>query len=155
MEPTPDLVSAIEAWRTWLVVRTGEGLRLGSVMYASCWPVRACMHATCRPQPGGWPGLVDSGRHAHDSPAADCRCGIYGASELAEAARYLDTVGPVGEPVAWSVIGRVSLWGRVFENTDGWRAQFAYPYELFVLGGDGATVRALRDAYAVDVLSLS
>lgn len=52
-------------------------------------------------------------------------------------------------------LGRVSLWGRVFENTDGWRAQFAYPYELFVLGGGGGTVRALRDAYAVDVLSLS
>jgi hypothetical protein len=53
------------------------------------------------------------------------------------------------------VLGRVSLWGRVFENTHGWRAQYAYPYELFVLGGDAATVRGLRDTYAVDVLSLS
>jgi hypothetical protein len=43
----------------------------------------------------------------------------------------------------------------VFENTHGWRAQYAYPYELFVLGGDTATLRGLRDAYAVDVLSLS
>jgi hypothetical protein len=73
------------------------------------------------------------------------------AAKLAE--RLLADVRlPGPRPVA---LGRVSLWGRVFENTDGWRAQFAYPYELFVLGGDDGTVRALRDTYAVDVLSLS
>ena len=53
------------------------------------------------------------------------------------------------------MLGRVSLWGRVFENTHGWRAQYAYPFELLVVGGDTAVVHGLRDAYAVDVLSLS
>jgi hypothetical protein len=132
VDTAPDLVSAIEAWRTWLVVRTRDGLRLGSVMYASCWIPRRAMQASCRPQPGGWPGLVDSGRRSHDSPAGDCRCGLYGAIDLAEAARYLDTVGPVGEPVAWSVIGKVSLWGTVVEATAGYRASHAYPSALYV-----------------------
>jgi hypothetical protein len=132
VEHAPDLVSPIEAWRTWLVVRTRDGLRLGSVMYATCWTPGDSMQAVCRPQPGGWPGLVDAGRPSHESPALDCRCGVYGAIELPEAARYLDTVGPVGEPVAWSVIGRVSLWGTVVEATAGYRASHAYPSALYV-----------------------
>jgi hypothetical protein len=132
VDAAPDLVSAIEAWRTWLVVWTPRGLRLGSVMYASCWQPRRCMEAVCRPQPGGWPGLVEAGPRLHESPASDCRCGVYGAVDLAEAARYLDTVGPVGEPVAWSVIGRVSLWGTVIEATAGYRASHAYPSALYV-----------------------
>src|SRR4051794_30673604 len=101
-------------------------------MYAACWPARQRMVASCRPQPGGWPGLVDTGRSAHASPASDCRCGVYGALDLEEAARYLDTVGPVGEPVAWSVIGRVNLWGNVIEATAGYRASPAYPSALYV-----------------------
>ena len=51
-------------------------------------------------------------------------------------------------PVA---LGRVSLWGRVIENVDGWRAQFAYPYDLLLVGGDPAAARALARRYAVDV----
>ena len=30
------------------------------------------------------------------------------------------------------VLGRVSLWGKVVEYDHGWRAEFAYPAELFI-----------------------
>jgi hypothetical protein len=53
-----------------------------------------------------------------------------------------------GRPVA---IGRVSLWGRVVENTNGWRAQFAYPYDLLVYGADEQLAADLRRRYGVDV----
>ena len=87
------------------------------------------------------------------APAAGHRCGIYAVRTRELAERLLaDLRLPAPRPV---VVGRVSLWGRVFENTHGWRAQFAYPYELLVLGGDDGTMRELRDAYAVDVLILS
>jgi hypothetical protein len=33
----------------------------------------------------------------------------------------------------------------------GFRAQFAYPYELFLIGGDEQMGRDLRRLYAVDV----
>ena len=82
--------------------------------------------------PAAGPASSTPGAALHESPASDCRCGVYGAIDLAEAARYLDTVGPVGEPVAFSVIGRVSLWGTVVEATAGYRASHAYPSALYV-----------------------
>lgn len=122
-------------WRVWQVDRG----RLASWTRGPRWPARERLAARCPIR----------GR----APAAGHRCGIYAVRtrELAEQL-LADIRLPAPRPV---VLGRVSLWGRVFENTDGWRAQFAYPYELFVLGGDEGTVRALRHAYAVDVLSLS
>src|SRR3990172_1599475 len=34
---------------------------------------------------------------------------------------------------AWSVYGRVALWGKIIEHEDGYRAQFAYPVEFIEL----------------------
>ena len=34
---------------------------------------------------------------------------------------------------------------------NGFRAQYAYPYELFLIGGDDDLARELRCLYAVDV----
>ena len=53
-----------------------------------------------------------------------------------------------GSPIA---IGRVSLWGRVLARENGFRAQYAYPYELFLIGGEDVLARELRRLYAVDV----
>jgi hypothetical protein len=53
-----------------------------------------------------------------------------------------------GRPIA---LGSVSLWGRILARERGYRAQYAYPYELFVIGGDEQIARELRDRYAVDV----
>jgi hypothetical protein len=33
----------------------------------------------------------------------------------------------------------------------GFRAQYAYPYELFLIGGDDSLARELRRLYVVDV----
>jgi hypothetical protein len=55
---------------------------------------------------------------------------------------------PPGRPIA---LGSVSLWGRILVRERGFRAQFAYPYELFLVGGDEAMARDLRARYAVDV----
>jgi hypothetical protein len=40
---------------------------------------------------------------------------------------------------------------RVIEHEDGYRAQFAYPYDLCVYADDETVARQLRDVYAVDV----
>ncbi len=32
-----------------------------------------------------------------------------------------------------TVFGQVSLWGRIIETTKGFRAQYAYPKELWLL----------------------
>jgi hypothetical protein len=45
----------------------------------------------------------------------------------------------------------VSLWGRILARERGFRAQYAYPFELYLIGGDEQIARELRDSYAVDV----
>jgi hypothetical protein len=47
-------------------------------------------------------------------------------------------------------VGRVSCWGRVVRHTHGWRSQFAYPYDLYLLSGDPALARSLARRYAID-----
>jgi hypothetical protein len=39
----------------------------------------------------------------------------------------------------------------VLARENGFRAQYAYPYELLLIGGDGDLARELRSLYAVDV----
>jgi hypothetical protein len=85
----------------------------------------------------------------HEPGRAGTRCGIYAVRERALLDRLLAFLpGPGRLSLA---IGRVSLWGRVVENVDGWRAEFAYPYDLVLVGGDEETARALRRRYQVDV----
>lgn len=55
-----------------------------------------------------------------------------------------------GGPVGWAW-GSVSLWGRVIEHEQGWRAQYAYPYALSVESPDDAVATAIRREYLVDV----
>lgn len=124
-------------WRLWHVRETSAGYRLGSWTRNAEWPAARRVEARCR---------------RHDAPRAGHRCGIYAFRTRALAEELLRRCAPLSlagcRPVA---LGSVSLWGRVVPHADGWRAQFAYPYELFLLGGDAGVARDLRDGYAVDV----
>ena len=55
----------------------------------------------------------------------------------------------LGLPGVVPVIGQASLWGRVISCTDGWRAQYAYPYSLRV--PDGNVAAKLIRRYGVEV----
>jgi hypothetical protein len=117
------------------------------------WPAATRLEAACV-------------THRHDAPAHDHDCGIYAfkTRELAEdlLRRYMGEKhcyfeGRVHRPEPRShrvvAIGRVSLWGRVLEREHGFRAQYAYPYELFLIGreGSGDVAQHLRRLYAIDV----
>ena len=123
-------------WRLWHVDRHNG---LASWSEGARWPARERLEARCRRILG----------RCAEAPGRGHACGIYAlrSRELAESLLRelpLPVVGTVA-------IGRVSLWGRVIENVDGWRAQFAYPYDVVLVGGDAATARCLRERYAVDV----
>lgn len=62
----------------------------------------------------------------HEPPDAACRCGLYATADVRDCADQL-VYGPV--------VGTVALWGKVVPGDKGWRAQFAYPTELFVVTG--------------------
>jgi hypothetical protein len=117
------------------------------------WPARERFEARC-PTHGG------------EAPVAEHECGIYAfrTRRLAEdlLRRYTGVRQHYGRrhhelpplrrgcPIA---LGRVSLWGRVLARENGFRAQYAYPYELLLIGGDDVLARDLRSLYAVDVSS--
>lgn len=63
-------------------------------------------------------------QRCHETPQANCTCGIYASKSLDHLRRlgYLDN----------RIHGEVSLWGSVVEHEEGWRAQFAYPKEFLV-----------------------
>lgn len=143
---------AILAWRLWQVRRHGEEYRLESFTWHHVsWPPLRRLEATCP-------------AHRAAAPARGHECGIYAfkTRELAEEllrrytgvrhryGRHYDELPPAapGRPIA---VGRVSLWGRILERDRGFRAQYAYPYELFVVGGDDMIARDLRARYAIDV----
>jgi hypothetical protein len=125
----PDYAEALIGWRVWCVVRFGADLRLASVIQEDVWPSGRAFVARCRahePPANRW--LLRQAEN-HVAPATGCTCGIYAAREPAGAWTYLrgrdeaDTVA--------RVIGRVMLWGRVVEHEHGWRAERAYPLDVY------------------------
>jgi hypothetical protein len=149
-------IDPILGWRLWHV-RLHEGeYRLESFTWHHVsWPAGRRLRASCA-------------IHGDEAPLQGHECGIYAfrTRELAEdlLRRYTGVrqrYGPVleepppprlGRPVA---LGQVSLWGRVLVRDRGYRAQYAYPYDLFLIDGDQQIARELRRLYAVDVTVLS
>ena len=126
-------------WRLWHV----DDDRLLSWTRGAAWPAGERMEARCRRLFGHAP---------HEAPQSRHSCGIYALRTREQAAALLHELPRrLRKPIA---LGRVSLWGRVIENVGGWRAQYAYPYELFLVGGDDAVAAGLRRRYAVDVARL-
>jgi hypothetical protein len=123
----PDYIESIVGWRSWLVVREGEGFRLRSVLYDAVWPARRELVACCLRRSPRW-----RRRGEHVAPVYRCRCGIYATREAEDAASYLEGRSWEEALAVHRVIGTVSLWGRVVECTHGWRASLAYPKVIYM-----------------------
>jgi len=141
-------IEPILGWRVWHVDSRDGCPSLRSWAHADAWPAGRRMEAACRTRLG----LHRRASH-HDAPRAGHRCGVYAFRERGDAEALLRQLLPVGPAVGRlpAAIGRVSLWGRVIENSGGWRAEYAYPYDLLLFGGDAALAADLRGRYAVDV----
>ena len=139
-------------WRLWHVrLHQGEHRLESFTWHHVTWPAREALAATCP-------------THGAEAPDGEHDCGIYSfrTRALAEdlfrrytGVRHCYGRGspepappPPGRPIA---LGQSSLWGRVLVRDKGYRAQFAYPYELFLIGGDERMAMRLRQLYAVDV----
>lgn len=145
----------IIAWRRWRLTATDETpLALTSVYKPTVWLPRERFDARCMRSSQS---IVVVGRTCSSAPTKTCHCGIYGVKDPAQ----LDRVGAIGEQTATRrllVSGRVSLWGKYIEHGDGYRAQFAYPYDISISIADvrdetlaKKVARLLRSTYLVDV----
>jgi hypothetical protein len=132
--------------RAWQVVDGKDGPNLASWWQSTLWPMRRELQSGC---------------HMHGSrPAAHHVCGIHAFAAREDALAYVHSRRDVPMLFARTparslgiAIGRVSGWGRVVRHAHGWRSQFAYPFDLFLLAGDRALARSLADRYAVETMT--
>jgi hypothetical protein len=146
----PDYVSPIVGWRAWSVHSDGI---LTSIHHPTRWEPGVPVQADHSPPLDLGPTdevPADSRRsprraaeqRPHHPPGAACTCGVYAVVDKEQLElQFL-------WPSVPSVYGRVNLWGRVIIAEKGYRAQFAYPLELWV--ADGTIVETL-EAYGVPV----
>lgn len=120
----PDCLVPVIGWRAWDLVETDSGgWRLDSVIHRCIWPARTELVAAC---------LTTRGHIAktHFSPVERCQCGIYAAASLERLANYVGQ--GLGPSPRLQAVGLVSLWGRVLQHEQGWRASHGYPYRLWL-----------------------
>jgi hypothetical protein len=113
----PLSLEPVVGWRAWRLDRIGGALALRSVTRPDHWPAREAMVATC----------VE--HRAWTAPDERCTCGLYAAASPEQLARS----GVLGEGI--SVVGTVSMWGRMILYTLGARSRFAYPARLRLVCG--------------------
>lgn len=78
--------------------------------------------------------VTQLGKHpGRPAPVLGCTCGYY-------AARTLNVTHVHG--IGLRCVGRVAMWGKVVEHSGGWRAQYAYPLDIYL-----AWVEKAHDGY--------
>lgn len=115
----PDSIEPLIGWRAWRVDR------FGSLLSRTCevaWPGGSKLVASCNASGG------------HDTPQVNCSCGIYSVKTLEGAIRYVSDGNWGSSDVA---IGKIKVWGRVVQATKGYRSEFAYPIEVYLLRPTG------------------
>jgi hypothetical protein len=129
----PDVVEPVAAWRVWLLDEKTRPWRLDSVILTCRWPVRQELTARCLTSRGDLAG-------DHFAPLPGCKCGVYGAARIETLMSYIGF--PYRQDTRPRVVGLVSLWGKVLEHEQGWRASHAYPLHLWlpILGPTGRPI---------------
>jgi hypothetical protein len=127
---SPDFTQTITAWRGW----SFENGLLGALGTEFTWEPRRVARACCK-------------QEAHPAPSKSCSCGFWSFKT-----RELLTAALSNYAMEVDVIGQVEIWGRVVECENGFRSEFAYPKELWLLGDDS---ESLSWKYGVPVRRLS
>lgn len=123
LTPAPDGIEPLIGWRAWAVEMTRRGERSFSLLPCATWK------SGLKWEPGKALAAQCLRLGRHEAPESGCRCGYWAfrtLEDLLAVARELPDPG---------VIGTVSLWGKVIAAERGYRAQFAYPRELFIAAG--------------------
>ena len=116
----PEYISPIAAYRVWQWDTTGLKSLCGEP-----WSPGKPLAARCRVYSAGtMVGRGGAAHDAHEPPQTDCTCGVYAAKSL----EHLRSTGYD----RYGIHGEVNLWGKVVEHERGWRAQLAYPKNLFL-----------------------
>jgi hypothetical protein len=126
---SPDYTTTLTGYRGWAV----KNEKLCALGMDKIWKPLKAEQAKC-----------SSGTNkGHRAPSRDCSCGYWSFKDMATLtaalASYTSNV---------AVVGAVEIWGRMIECENGWRSEFAYPKELWLLKPD---LEYLSPAYGVAV----
>lgn len=124
------IIESVIGYRAWNVPIFGGG-ELQSTTRGERWPICKRLEAECSASP---------------CTGITCSCGIYAYKKLSQAK---DGFGPTDPRYSNRIYGTVSLWGRVLECANGYRAQYAYPKEIL---DTGALARQMASIYHVPIL---
>ena len=146
-----DYAGTLEGWRLWIAARHeikyfdgGRDARkklrgpylLRSVTAEDMWRPKQPMVADCNISLGYRFDLTH-GDEDHACPDSDCKCGIYAVGSLNKLMEMYDGVSrayfrfDMERHIA--VVGKVKLWGKVIPAQWGWRAQYGYPSDLYIV----------------------
>ena len=116
----PDYVEPFTAYRAWQW--DADGVKsLNSVL----WTPKVAFVATCQHYNGTqYPRLAAALADQHPVPCEECTCGMYAAINF----QHLIDI----DYATRGIHGEVSLWGRLYKHSLGWRAQYAYPKHFIV-----------------------
>jgi hypothetical protein len=116
----PDYISPLVGYRVWTWDTTGLKSLCGER-----WHPSQSLAARCRASAVVGPVVGRSeAADAHDAPQEKCTCGIYAVKTL----HHFRSAGYE----RYGIHGEVYLWGTVVEHELGYRAQFAYPKNLYL-----------------------
>jgi hypothetical protein len=145
----PDLVGTVEGWRAWQVdeqlPRFGVAPKLKSCVWDYFWAPRKAMRAECG---------VNGKENSDHTPGEDCTCGFHAAKNAEHLLTQMGYHNYHGGGY-FKVLGRVAHWGKCVEGTLGWRAEWAYPVELYVPFEYHRFRKPLMEAYGVPVKLLN
>jgi hypothetical protein len=148
----PNQVGPEVGWRAWNLKRElphfGNAPRLESATHAYTWIPKVAARAYCPHEE------EDENGERNHVPGETCSCGFYSAKTL----NHLRQLGysNYDENSEWiTIVGELSLWGKVIEGSQGWRAEFAYPKRLFLPFEAWKLARPIQKAYGVKVSLLN
>lgn len=128
----PDYTHTITGWRGWDITnRLLDGLGTSSI-----WRPRRGTPAVCHYYDGH-----------HQAPEFNCHCGYWSFKSLDLMKQAVTTYR-----TSLVVVGPVEIWGKVVECENGYRSEFAYPKELWLMRGG---LEYLSWEYGVPVRRLS
>lgn len=141
----PDYHETMIGWRAWGVkpdLEFGEIPLLRSVTYSDhAWTPGEPTEAECR----------RAHRGTHEVPHETHTCGLYSAKTRERLMSMEYHRYDAEQRGLFHVVGSVSLWGKIVEGSQGWRAQFGYPRELFLPFEAWSLAAPLTEAYGVPV----
>lgn len=144
-EGLPDFVEPLLGWRAWKVWAPPTGSdscpAFSSVILDTPWAPRIRVSAE---------HSFDLGAKCRGLLEMDCSCGVYAFTDPVDSFVYLTTVRDrlLGRSVEVA-LGTVSLWGKVVECERGYKAQYAYPYHIYLPASFARFLPQVNSAFGI------